>query len=160
VRVARLDVRAGVTMTLVLVVAVVMPFVVMPFVVVPFVVVPITVVIVVVVVVGMLPAAPVGELSNQRRQLEPVRMLVVLRNDDDSAEQAAVDAFPDVPGMVMERPGADHLAGDLEPVRPGLAGADLVRAPAVRTLRAERPGTVGVDTVAQPVQMKPASCRR
>ena len=81
-------------------------------------------------------------------------VVVPAREHDDAAEEAAVRVRADVAAVAVERPRAEHLAGDVEGVGPRLAGADLVRAPPVGGLGAERPGAVRVDAVLQPVEVE------
>jgi hypothetical protein len=107
-----------------------------------------------VVVLRVLPAAPLNELLDQRRKLKTRRLLSILWEHDDAAEQAAVHALADVPGVVVERPRADHFAGHLEPIGPALPRTDLVRPPPIRGLGAERPRPVGVDAVPQAVHVE------
>ena len=73
---------------------------------------------------------------------------------DQATEQAAVDVRLDVAHVVVEGPGTDHLLGDVEHIGPGLAGQDLVAAPAVLGGHTARPGAIGVDAVAQAVHMQ------
>lgn len=73
--------------------------------------------------------------------------MVLARQHDDPSEQPAVYEVADSLVVVMERPCADHVVGDVIGVGPGLAGTDLVGAAPVAALNPERPRAVAIDTV-------------
>src|SRR5260370_29352077 len=95
------------------------------------------------------------QLFHFDRKLHPSRRVtIVLGQNDDAAEQSAIDVDPYILEMIVKRPGADHLIGHVKSVSPVLAGTDLVRPAAIGGLGAEWPRPVRVDTVLQPLHME------
>lgn len=94
-----------------------------------------------------MPATTFDEALGERRQRVVRRMMVVLRQHDDSAEEASVNALANMVRMIVERPGSHHFVGNIKAIRPCLSWAYLVRAASVSGLGAEWPRSVGVDSV-------------
>ena len=87
-------------------------------------------------------ATLVHEIIDQRRKRDRLRWMMVLGQDHDPAEQAAIHAGADVSRVIVERPRAHHVVLHVEPIAPHLPGTDFVGPPPVGRLRAERPGSV------------------
>jgi hypothetical protein len=95
------------------------------------------------------PHQPVHKERDLQVRLRPGRMA-----HHQPAEQPTVHDVLDVLEMVMKRPAARRVVGDVEDVTPLLAWADRVAPAPVRGDDPERPRAVGVDAIVQPVQVE------
>src|SRR5260370_112153 len=90
------------------------------------------------------------QLFHFDRKLHPWRRVtIVLGQNDEAAEQSAIDVDPYILEMIVKRPGADHLIGHVKSVSPVLAGTDLVRPAAIGGLGAQWPPPLRVHTLLQ-----------
>ncbi len=96
------------------------------------------------------------DVSNAFWQLQVWETLFVVfaRAHHEAPEQASVDAHAKASSMIMERPCANHVVGDVEGVGPNLVRTDLVGTTAVGALCAEGPRSVGVDPVAEAMNVE------